>query len=78
MPRPAKNEVGLIDFGINPWIKSTGKFENFVSAGMVTIGTGNNVWAGGTNKEPFSLMFQFAGSTVTLDGKPFIDVGSIK
>ncbi len=75
---PAKNEVGLIDFGINPSIKSTGKFENFVSAGMVTIGTGNNVWAGGTNKEPFSLMFQFAGSTVTLDGKPFIDVGSIK
>ncbi|CAN5901250.1 hypothetical protein BH11MYX3_BH11MYX3_01510 [soil metagenome] len=75
---PGKNEVGLIDFGINPSIKPGPKFENFVSAGMVTIGLGNNVWAGGTNKEPFALMFQFAGSTVTLDGKPFIDVGAIK
>lgn len=73
-----KNEVGLIDFGINPAIKGGGKLENFVSTGMVTIGTGSNVWAGGTNKEPFSLMFQFGGSTVTLDGKPFVDVGTIK
>ncbi len=73
-----KNEVGIVDFGINPAVKAGGKFENFVSAGMVTIVTGNNLWAGGTNKEPFSLAFQFGGSTVTLDGKPFIDVGSIK
>ncbi len=75
---PGKNEVGMIDFGINPSIKPGAKFENFVSAGMVTIGLGDNAWAGGTNKEPFSMMFQFAGATVTLDGKPFIDVGAIK
>jgi len=75
---PAKNEVSMVDFGINPGVKATPKFENYVAAGTVTVGTGNNVWAGGTNKEPFSLQFFLSGATVTLDGKPIIEAGALK
>ena len=75
---PGKNEISYVDFGINPSIKATAKFENFVSAGIVTIGTGNNLWAGGTNKEPFALAFYLTGATVTLDGKPFVEAGVLK
>lgn len=75
---PGKNEVGVVDFGINPNVKTTGKLETFIGAGMVTIATGDNTWAGGTTKEPFALTFQMAGATVTLDGKPLIENGSLK
>lgn len=75
---PGKNDIGLFDIGINPNVKSTGKLENYVSAGTVTIGSGNNLWAGGTNKEPFGLQFQLTGATVLLDGKPIIENGVLK
>jgi leucyl aminopeptidase (aminopeptidase T) len=75
---PGKNDIGLFDIGINPNVKSTGKLENYVSAGTVTIGSGNNLWAGGTNKEPFGLQFQLTGATVLLDGKPIIENGQLK
>ena len=73
-----KNEIGLVDFGINPAVKAAPKNETYVAAGMVTIGTGGNVWAGGTNKEPFSLQFFLTGATVTLDGKPIVEAGTLK
>lgn len=73
-----KNEVSMVDFGINPAIKATPKFENYVAAGTVTVGTGNNVWAGGTNKEPFGFQFFLSGATVTLDGKPLVEAGVLK
>ncbi|MBA3460042.1 MAG: aminopeptidase [Deltaproteobacteria bacterium] len=75
---PGKNDIGLFDIGINPNVKSTGKLENYVSAGTITIGSGNNLWAGGTNKEPFGLQFQLTGATVLLDGKPIIENGVLK
>lgn len=75
---PGKNDIGLFDIGINPNVKSTGKLENYVSAGTVTIGSGNNLWAGGTNKEPFNLQFQLTGATVLLDGKAIIENGVLK
>jgi len=75
---PGKTEVGFVDFGCNPAISSGGKLETWMGAGMVTIGIGGNVWAGGTNKEPFVLDHQLAGATVTLDGKPIIENGKLK
>jgi aminopeptidase len=75
---PGKDEISFVDFGINPSIKATAKFETFVSAGIVTVGTGNNLWAGGANKEPFALAFFLTGATVTLDGKPIIEAGALK
>jgi len=73
-----KTEVGVIDFGCNPAIKTGGKLESWVGAGMVSIAIGGNVWAGGTNKEPFDLAFQLPGTTVTIDGKTVIEAGVLK
>lgn len=75
---PGKNEIGVLDLGINPAIKTSGKLESWVGAGMVSIGAGNNLWAGGTNKEPFGLVFQLPGTTVTLDGKVMVKDGALQ
>ncbi|MDQ3370417.1 MAG: aminopeptidase [Myxococcota bacterium] len=75
---PGKLELGVFDIGINPAVKTTPKLESFVSAGMVTLMTGNNVWAGGTNQEPFALVLHLPGTTVMLDGKPLIENGALK
>jgi aminopeptidase len=75
---PGKTEVNVIDFGINPAVKQSGKFESWVGAGMVTITAGGNTWAGGTNKEPFTLELKLTGTTVTLDGKPIVEAGVLK
>jgi len=75
---PAKNEISVVDLGINPAVKTAGKLETWMGAGMVTIVAGGNTWAGGTNKEPFGLTFQLTGATVTLDGKPLVEAGALK
>ena len=74
---PGKNELSLVDFGCNPAIKAD-KVENYIPAGMLTIGFGGNDWAGGTNKEPFGLQLHLPGTTVMLDGKAIIENGQLK
>ena len=73
-----KTELSVVDFGCNPAVKTTGKFESFVAAGTVTLFFGGNVWAGGTNKEPYGMNLFLPGMTVTLDGKPLIENGVLK
>jgi leucyl aminopeptidase (aminopeptidase T) len=75
---PGKTEIGVVDFGCNPAVKTGGKLETWMGAGMVSIALGGNLWAGGTNKEPFDLVLQLPGATVTLDGKPLIEAGQLK
>ncbi|HEY5920186.1 MAG TPA: hypothetical protein VIV11_00890 [Kofleriaceae bacterium] len=75
---PGKNELSLVDFGCNPAVKSAGKFESYVAAGTLTLGFGGNSWAGGTNKEPYSLHLHLPGTNVLLDGKPLIKDGSLQ
>jgi len=45
---------------------------------MVTVGTGNNAWAGGDNKVPYGMTNYLPGSTVTLDGKTVVENGVLK
>jgi hypothetical protein len=45
---------------------------------MVTVGTGNNTWAGGDNKVSYGLTTFLPGSTVTLDGKTIVENGVLK
>ncbi len=75
---PGKAELSTVDFGCNPAVKSSGKVESFVAAGTVTLFFGGNLWAGGTNKEPFNLELFLPGTSVTLDGKPLIENGSLQ
>jgi leucyl aminopeptidase (aminopeptidase T) len=77
---PGKDLVSYLDFGINPNLKiwPASKVGNWVQAGMVSIGTGNNMWAGGDNKAAFDVGGHLPGCTVTLDGKTIIEKGEWK
>ena len=44
----------------------------------MTVGAGNDSWAGGDNTVPWSSTLFLPGSTVTLDGKTIVDGGSLK
>jgi leucyl aminopeptidase (aminopeptidase T) len=75
-----KDELSVIDLGINPNIKLKpgSKFKNWVPAGMVTVGVGNNAWAGGENQCPFSYQFFLPGCTVDVDDKTLVEKGNLK
>jgi len=77
---PGKDLLSYIDFGINPNLKiwPASKLGNWVQAGMVSIGTGINTWAGGDNKAGFDAGGHLGGCTVTLDGKTIIEKGEWK
>jgi aminopeptidase len=75
-----KEDFAYIDLGINPdvKIKPGSKLIAWMPAGMVTVGIGNNVWAGGDNKNPFGFPFFLPGSTVKVDGKVLVENGVLK
>ena len=50
---------------------------SWVPAGMITIGIGNNSWAGGDNNSVYALYSHLEGSTVTLDGSAFVTDGQL-
>lgn len=75
-----KEEFAFVDLGINPnvLVKPGSKLLAWMPAGMVTVGIGNNIWAGGENKNPFSLACFLPSSTLKLDGKAIVDNGVLK
>lgn len=72
-------DFSLIDFGINPEIKiPTGSnILTYVPAGIITVGIGNNIWAGGDNNTSSGLSFFLPGCTVTIDGETIIEQGKL-
>ena len=75
-----KDMLSYIDFGINPSyaLAPSSKFGNWVSAGMVSVGTGNNTWAGGSNESTGAVGGHLAGCTVKIDGKTVVENGVLK
>jgi aminopeptidase len=75
-----KEMFAFVDFGINPNLRiwPASKVGNWIQSGMVTVGIGNNAWAGGDNKISYGLTNYLPGSTVTLDGKPVVENGVLK
>lgn len=75
-----KELFAFIDFGVNPnfRVPEASKLGNWIQAGMVTVGTGNNTWAGGDNNISFGMTGYLPGSTVTLDGKTIVENGVLK
>ena len=75
-----KDLFAAVDFGINPNVKlpANSQIATWVPAGTVTVGFGNNVWAGGDNKTPYGYFVSLPGTTVTLDGKPVVEAGQLK
>jgi leucyl aminopeptidase (aminopeptidase T) len=75
-----KDLFAVVDFGINPNIKlpAGSQIATWVPAGTVTVGVGNNVWAGGDNKTPYGYFVSLPGTTVMLDGKSVVEAGQLK
>ena len=45
---------------------------------MITVGFGNNVWAGGSNNATGGAGGHLAGCTVKIDGKTIVENGVLK
>ena len=77
---PGKEVLGVVDIGINPNVRHTAgsRMLSWVPAGMVTVGLGNNTWAGGENTTLFALSSFLPGSTVKVDGKAIVENGALK
>ena len=77
---PNKSAFAFFDLGINPSLAlpADNKTGTWVSAGMVTVGIGDNTPFGGENSSSFSLAAHLTGATVTLDGKTVVENGSLK
>lgn len=75
-----KDLLSFIDLGINSnyTLPATSKVGNWISAGMVTIGTGNNTWAGGANNSTGGTAGHLSGCTVKIDGKVIVENGTLK
>jgi aminopeptidase len=74
---PGKEDFSSIDIGINPdvKIKPGSMLLTWIPSGMLTIGIGSNIWAGGENNTPYGYNFFMPGSTVKVDGKALIENG---
>ena len=75
-----KDLFAVVDFGINPNVKlpSNSAVATWVPAGTVTVGVGNNIWAGGDNKSPYGYFVSLPGTNVMLDGKSVVEAGQLK
>jgi len=77
---PGKEDFAYVDVGINPQvtIPAGSKLQNWTVSGMVTVGIGGNLWAGGTNNSAYGLSGYLPGSTLTIDGKALVEAGKLK
>ena len=77
---PGKELVSSIDLGINPNVRlpTACLLQTNVPAGMVTVGLGNNTWAGGDVKIPFALPLYIGDGTLTVDGRVIVEKGALK
>jgi len=77
---PGKENFAFIDFGINSNVRlpEGSRSVNYVPSGMVTVGIGNNLWAGGDNGTPFGWSGFLSKCTVKVDGKALVENGVLK
>lgn len=75
-----KEIFAAIDIGLNPNVRlvPNSKMVAWMPAGMVTVGIGNNEWAGGENSVGFGLFGHVPGSTLTVDGTAIVENGELK
>ena len=77
---PGKEMLAVVDFGINPNIKlpADSRAGNWVPAGTVSLGMGNNVWAGGDNRTPYGYFVSIPDTSVTQDGRQIVEKGRLE
>jgi leucyl aminopeptidase (aminopeptidase T) len=76
---PGKDVFGVVDIGINPAIDvpEGGAVNVWSRAGAVTIGVGNNTWAGGDNRVNFGLFPEIKNATLEVDGTAIVKDGKL-
>jgi leucyl aminopeptidase (aminopeptidase T) len=74
---PGKEELSSVDIGINPNVRlpQSSRLGVYMQAGMITIGIGNNTWAGGENRSAFALPGFLPGGTLKVDDKVLVELG---
>ncbi len=72
--------ASLIDFGLNPHSRSPKgtHYYSWEMGGMLTLGLGNNSWAGGDNDSDAALNLHVPGTTVSIGGKNVVKNGELK
>jgi len=75
-----KDAFGAIDIGINPNVRipDNSNMVAWMASGSITIGIGNNTWAGGDNHSDFALYIHLRDATLMVDGRKLIDNGTLQ
>jgi len=75
-----KDVFGFVDVGINPNVQiiQGSKMVAWMASGMITIGVGDNTWAGGENETNYGMTNFLPGSTLKVDGKVIVENGVLK
>ncbi len=76
---PGKDVFAVVDIGINPAIEvpEGGAVNVWSRAGAVTVGVGNNTWAGGDNRVNFGLFPEIKNATLEVDGTAIVQDGKL-
>jgi leucyl aminopeptidase (aminopeptidase T) len=76
----ASKELSIVDFGLNPKSRTPAGSHvmSWEMGGMVTLSTGNNIWAGGDNHANGGLNLHVPGLTATVGGKTVVEDGKLK
>jgi len=75
-----KDIFSVVDLGINPNVSlvPNSRMVAWMSAGTITVGIGDNTWAGGENNSPFEFYAHLSGGTLKVDGKVLVKDGILK
>ena len=75
-----KEEFSFVDIGINPNVQIIpgSKMVAWMASGMITIGHGNNTWAGGENDSAYGSSYHISGTTLKVDDKIIVKDGVLK
>ncbi len=76
---PGKDVFGVVDIGINSGISlpEGGAVNVWSRAGAVTVGVGNNTWAGGESRVNFALYPEIGNATLEVDGTALVKDGKL-
>ncbi len=75
-----KDIVGVLNLGFNPGLKlpADKPVHAWSREGMVTVGLGNNIWAGGDNDVGFAIAPYLPAATVAVDSRIVIKDGKLE
>jgi aminopeptidase len=76
----ATKTISLVDVGLNPHSRppAESRYLSWEMGGMVTVGLGNNAWAGGDNDAEGALTFHVPEASLSVDGKNLVSGGELE